>query len=445
MTVSDSRIQLMQQHLNALFDDPTLEPSDELLRDFEDTLRTVHIDPSILVQTLPIILKTIQSHETTRSTKLFSIKVLSVLLPYFTISQIKTIIDDDLMYRAFSGPQALQKVIADLIARAGKGEVDTNLVHNLFESLKLVNDVGVVNSIEKAIVQLVKVNDINEELFQIDISDFYDDTLLYSRLISVSTQLLPFVPNLPDSWYMVSEEQLLKYDDVLFFQYVLGSIQTLISYMGEIDINQNIEKQVDWIASMFTEKNSKFEEMEGFCEFQIVDVLTTLASSSEEMFNKFDKKYKIVEYASLLQNEKSFYFMATIKPRYLKNIDFRVPLGHKTIDIFCNLISDDDIASKVDFDEVAIKGLTFEEIYKIFLTLCKSKTKMKIMVQRCPILIEKMVNSHITNNEMFEIDQIEQLLFELSRSGIDLGELRTSIDKKLNGEVSVMGPLTQTR
>lgn len=445
MTVSDSRIQLMQQHLNKLFNDPALEPSAELLCDFEDTLRTVPIDPSILVQTLPIILRTIQSNETTRSTKLYSIKVLSILLPYFTVKQIRIIIDDDLMYLAFSGPQPLQKVIADLISRAGKGEVDTKLIHNLFGSLKLVNDVGVVNSLENAIVQLVKVNDIKDELCQIDNSDFYDDTLLYSRLISVSIRLLPFVPSLPEEWYIVSEDQLLEYDDVLFFQYVLGSIQSLISYMDDLNIDAQIEKQTDWIASMFTEQNNKLEPMGGFCEFQIVDVLTTLARSSEVIFRRLDEKYKIIEYSSQLQDEKSYYFMATISSRYLRNIDFAVPLGHKTIDIFCNLISDDEIIGKVDFNETTIGKLTFEEIYKIFLTLCRTKNKMQIMVQRCPIVIERMVNSHITNNEMFEVDHIEQLLFELSKSGIELGELGPLIDKKLNGEVSVMEPLTEAR
>lgn len=445
MTVSDFKIQLVQQHLTALFNDPSLQSSNKLLRDFEDTLKIIAIDPSILTQTLPIILQIIQSNETTHGTKMYAINLLSIIFPYFTVEQIKTIINEDLMFLAFSGPASLQKVIADLIARAGKGEMNSKLIHNLFQSLKLVKDIGAVNSIENAIVQLAKVNDIGEEICQLANDDFYDDTLLYSRLISVSIRLLPFVPRLPEKWYIVSEDQLIRYGDVLFFQYVLSSIQTLINYADELDVKPKIEKQVDWVAALFIQQNQRLESMEGFCEYQIVDVLTTLAKACRPIFIKLVDKYGLLGYASQLQNEKQYYFMSTIDPQYLRGLPVDLPLGHKTINVFCNLISDDEIINTVEFKESVLNKLTFEEIYKIFLTLCKSKEKMQVMVERCPSVIQRMVDSNITNNEMFETDHINQLLFEISKCGLELGDLEISINKKLNGETSLSGLETITR
>lgn len=475
MTFPDPVVQEFRLHLDSLYADSTITPDEELLIRFEDKIRydaALHNEVQILYHLAPIILQIINSNETTGECKEYVISLLDILLPYYTFKQVTSIFNQELLLKAIHDKR-LKLIIIKLLIR---GDVeflrDGQLFKCLFNILADPNEpIAIVNLTERAIVAIVMKSDIfrlkllNDYEITNIMNDMKHNKIVQSRLIDLICEVLPVVPTLDTSKYLIGEEEISLSNDLLFYRFSVDTWKRLLLLLKDNEdlgfLKNKMEPQLDFCSRLFVGENTLLDGNDVFIDYEdfgTVQCLTRLSYVVPELFAQFDSKYHLIDYAmdKYCVYEKAVFFLTGVNTIFLreKNADFfeKFKLSHRTIDLFCHLILDTFIAShyfdKSELQKIGFDKLIFDDLLQIFSILSSSDILISKMVNDCPYIITKVINTNINNEVFVKTQLIESSLNAIVASNVPLGNLQTPIEEKikdLRGQVyiTVEEPLTE--
>jgi hypothetical protein len=477
MTIADPIIQKFIDHLNDLYGDVYLSPDTVLLSKVEDALRyddNVRSDSSILIATAPVILQIINSNNTTARTKKYAIQFLGILLPYFSFQQVSSIFNEDLMIEAFNGNDYLKCVLAKVLERADpEAIVHGPLLKCLFETLAdSKTDVATVNAVQKAIIKLATDSDSIKEKILHDraigeiMESMKHDELIQSRLADLICELLPEIPQIPTSLYLVTEKELADSADILFYGFTINIWRVLLYQLHNYDnlsfLKEAMKPQLDFCCRRLVGERTLLDDIETFSncnDYGLEFLVVTISFVSLETFQAFDKKYNIVDYCmSNYQTKRQCNrFLGGVNTVLLRDNSLKIyqdfKLSHEHVELFCHLASDPVILKKnmilERFPQTLFTRLVFEDIFQIFVTLCNNPAAIEKMVSDWPFIITKVISADIVNDTVIQSYNLEEGLHKLIKSGVELGNLYTPVTERYQNlkntlTASVHDPLTET-
>lgn len=474
MTISDPIIQTFDNHLDELFMDPYLEPNYRLIEDLEDKLRyekQITQDPSLLQKLAPAILRIINSDQTTSETKRYATRILDIVLPYYTFSQIAEIFNEDLMLRAFQGKDYLKCVLAKVIQKAEPSKIVYGpLFLQLFKTFAEPNlDIATVDAVQKAIVALTLKSDEIRQKFLNDpqiaeiLNQMKDDTVIRAREMDLICEVLHVIPTFSDSFYLVSEEDIAKSGDILFYQFCLTTWVKLLCLVYEYDnvgfLTEKLKPQFDFCCRVFTHRETLLanEEFLDFEELGTTELMISYSYIAPSVFKELEEKYHMVDHAikTYQKDPKSLTFISKVNTLFLRDkyeLYAKFSMSHPFIELFCSLVEDTyifrDRLIPTYFPNKGFQNLVFEDIFRLFKTLSLTPERIEKMVTIWPLIIEKVINSDINNSILVDTYDLELHLRSLLSCGVPLGNLEDSVREKLHvlkGKVlpSVEEPLTE--
>lgn len=476
MTIADPIIQQFSNHLSEIYNDPYVEPNEILLNELEDKLRyekIVQNDSSILCQLAPLVLQIINSNETTAETKNYAIKFLDILLPHYSLGQVVSIFNPDLLLRAFQGKDNLKSVIAKLLQRQGASKlVNASMFLCLFKTFANPStQISTVNEVQKAIVSITLESDEIRQMYlnNADIVDLLNnmkhDRLVQTRVIDLVCQVLIVIPQLPTSVYLVSEEELARSNDILFYRFCVGSWRTLLHQIHYDDslifLKEKIKPQLDFCCRKFVGKETLLDDKEIFVDyddFGTVYVIITLSFVFPDYFREFDNKYNIIDYASQTYHRytKSLTLLSGVNTIFLRTNETlfeNFKLSNATVKLFCRLLNDKLILEqKLTIDKfpfTIFDKLTFDNLFEIFGTLCSNEATIRKMITDWNNIIIRVIGTNIINNTVATSSSLRLFLENILNSGVELGELEEPIKEKLEKikggfTIAVEEPLTES-
>lgn len=471
MTLSDPIFQHFSNHLVELYNDPTEIPNEILINKLEDKIRydqSIQGDLSILDQLAPRILQIIESNETTSRTKKYAIKFLDILLPYYSFNQILSTFSENLLAKAFSGNDYLKKVLAKVLERG-----DANVIAHgplflcLFRAFaNPYTQIPTVNAVQRAILKLTRESDEirqmylnNSELTHI-LDDMKSNKLVQSRAIDLIVEILPLIPTLPTSLYLVTEEELAVSDDLLFYRFTVGVWRSLLHQIDSNEIlsflKEKMRPQIDFCCRRFIgEKtlldNDTFIDYE---DFGVVFFLVTLSFAFTDYFEEYDQKYHIVKYAIETYNHylKSLNFLMGVNMIYLKDSDElydNLRLSNATTTLFCRFLEAKPIFRKqitVDrFPPSSFDKLIFGDVLQIFGTLVRDDSTIKMLLHHWNNIFDRILNAHVVDTNVS--NELQGYLWELYSSEVPSDETKKKVYEKImdlkNNTSIVEDPLTE--
>jgi hypothetical protein len=476
MTIADPVIQKFSHHLIQLYNDPYEEPDKKLLADVEDLLRYGNIikqDSSILGQFAPIVLQIINSNNTTSATKKYVIRFLEIVLPYYSFTEVSNIFNEELMVKVFQGPDYLKKVLAKVIEKANPSKiVHGPLFHELFKTFANSNtEISTANAVEKAIVTLTLKSDEIRQKYLSDpdicniLDDMKHDTVVQSRAIDLICEILPVIPSLPTSVYLVSEEELALSNDLLFYRFCVGSWRSLLHLIDQNEslnfLKKKMEPQFDFCARKFVGKPTLLDDKDIFIDyddFGTVYLLVTVSFVIPAYFKTLDDKYSLIDYAieTYSHYNKSKVLLSSVNTIFLRerNTLFEnFKLSNAYVELFCHLLDDHIILQQKltaeHFPSSIFERLVFDDLFAIFGTLCETREKITKMVESWPYVISKVISSNITNDVIIKSHSLEIYLKSILSSSVPLGNLESPIEEKLKNlqghiNITVEEPLTES-
>lgn len=475
MTIADPIIQRFSNHLLELYDDPYKEPDEILLNEFEDKIRyddIVKEDTSMLGQLAPLILQIINSNDTTAITKNYAIKFLDILLPHYSFNQIITIFSPDLLLKAFQGNDNLKRVIAKILQRTDSSKiVNAPLFLCLFKTFaNPETSLSTVNEVQKAIVSVTLESDQIRQMYlnNIDIVHLLNgmkhDKIVQSRVIDLVCQVLIVVPLLPTSIYLVSEEELARSNDLLFYRFCVGTWQTLLNQVHYDDsllfLKEKMKPQIDFCCRKFVGEKTLIDDKEIFFDyddFGTVYFLITVSFVFPDYFRDYNSKYNIIKYASetYRQYSKSLTFLSGVNTVFMRDSEElfeNLKLSNATVKLFCRLLNDRTILNErltVDkFPPTIFDKLVFDDIFEIFGTLCDDNLLIKKLITDWSNIVKRVISFNIVNNVILVSDSLKVYLEKILKSGVSLGELEEPVREKLKKikgvfTITVEEPLTE--
>lgn len=477
MTIADPIIQQFLDHLQALSNDIYLSPDYSILDELRDALRydeNVRTDISILNITAPTILRVINSDDTTAITKKYAIEFLDIVLPYFSFDQVSNIFNEDLMVRAFHGNGYLKTVLCKVIGRADARSVENGrLLLCLFEALADSKaDLSTVAAAQGAIEKLVSQSRHLQEMILHDESivntmkSMKADRLTETRLIDLVCELLPIVPQIPTSFYLIGKRELAESKDILFFGFTLDIWRVLLYLSNDYEalsfLSEEMKPQLDFCCRRLVGETTLIDDIEEFSELNdcgIEFLVATISFTSLGIFKQLDEKYNIIDYCvnHYKTNKQCNRFLTRANSFFLRKDSLTLyenfKLSHDHVDLFCHLLSDQVILKKYmtleNFPQSLFVNLNFEDLFQIFITLSGNNLTIEKMVSNWPIIITKVISAEIINDTVAQTNTLEKCLNEILKSGVDLGNLYSPISEKhesLKNEITVFAhdPLTET-
>lgn len=476
MTIADPVLQRFYTNLMQICNDPSQEPDHNVLVKIDRMLKyddIVKDDSSILGQFAPIVLEIINSNQTTGVAKSFAISFLDMILPHYSYNEISTIFSVELMVKAFQGSDYLKTVLAKVLQRADASKIShTPLFYELFKTYAKRNcSVSTTDSMHKAIVALtLKSDEIRQKyLNDIDIvnilEEMKNDTLIQSRLIDLMCDILPVIPSLPTSLYLVSEEELAFSNDLLFYRYCVGTWRTLLHLIDEDDglsfLKDKMKPQIDFCARKYVGEPTLLDDKEiyiDYDDFGIVYVLITASFVFPDYFKELNDKYKIISFSTETYPKylKSNRFLIGVNTIFLRNDNSffeNFKLTHPNLEIFCHLLEDHWILehqlTPEKYSKDVFNKISFEDLFEIFTTLSESNDKLSKMVNDWPYIITRVINTVIRNEIMFSSHTLETYLLSIVKSGVPLGNLENPIKEKMRQleqhiDATVEEPVTET-
>lgn len=448
-----------------LYNDPYLKPNETLLSKITDLIKydaIVSEDNSILMQMAPIILQIINSNETTCITKNYAIEFLDAILPYYTFSQITKVFNEDLLARALDGNDNLQRVVAKILEKADVSKLcHGSLFLKLFEIFADPNtELATACALEKTIIAWTLKSDeirqkyLNDPNIEGILNDMGNNKIVQSRCISLMIDILPVVPALPSSRYLITENELAKRNDFGLYLFCISSWQNLLQAINANDnlrfLQHEIEPEMEFCSKKFVGLKTLIE----FDDISSVNVLVTLSTEFPEYFKILDKKYNLVDYActTYTKYEKSLLFLRSLDLKYTESHEAlytNFTISERYVDLFCYYLSDDDIVKNKltieRFPQSKFDKLTFDNLFKILERLTTSNVKIEILLDRWPNILTRVLGRENLNN-YYRI-QLLDVLNMILNSTVPLGKYEDPILQKieqLRGSVSAANPLTES-
>lgn len=360
MTALEPIFASLVAHLQKMLHSPYEEPNDALLDEirFNLTSKSHHLHDLTLLKGIgEPILQIVHSNETTMVQKAAAVDILVVLLPLYSFEDVvltfgeSPVVDAILMGRQHD----LQKVVVKLLTRVQNP--DKVLSNTVIESVfAAISDpmvyYGVFDELHRAVVHLAKHSaNFREQLMsnptvKDDLLRMKQDGILQSRLTDLAIDLLPYVPHLDRSLYLISEEELLSSKDPLLFAFTIQAYFKLLEHQSESGtlgyLEDEMDEQFDYCSKLFVD-DQYGEYIKSGTNADYPEVLGQLSRTFPRKFSEMDTKHHIIDAALAHPNAKqSLRFLSKLDPMCLydrENFFYEFNLNSDTVGVFYNLVN----------------------------------------------------------------------------------------------------------
>lgn len=463
----------LASHLHLLLLDPNMEPNGALLDEIWHNLASKQSNSThdlTLLKTLgEPILQIIHSNDTTMLQKAAVVEVLVHLLPLYTFEDvINTFGEPPITDAILMGRQHdLQKAVVKLLFRINDTDkpLSTTIIEALFTA---VSDpqvyYGVFDELHRVVVHLTKTSakfrdqlvsnkKINDNLLRMK-----QDGILQSRLTDLAIDLLPYLPNLNKSLYLISERDLLISNDPLLFAFTIQAYLKLLDHQfhfGSLQFLENeMDEQFNYCAKLFVDPQfGEYIKSETNAEYP--ELLGQLSKTFPNKYNELNEKYNILNYAlEHIKSKSSITFLSAVDPMNLYVYDdffYDLTLNSDTLPVFYNLVGNERIFhDKLDLEHFPLKkiNLTFTKLLWFVELLIQYKYVLKRLTKEWSPLAMSIIKP---KNPIADYDlqqQRKNIIEAILNSGYELSpellkDLEEQVELARKG-VSVMEPLTET-
>lgn len=459
-------------HLHSILSDPYLQPNDTLFDEIRLNLvsKPANTHDLTLLKTLgEPILQIIHSNDTTMQQKAAAVEVLVQLLPLYTFEDVlNTFGEPPIIDAILKGRQHdLQKAVVKLLTKVDNP--DASISNGIIEALFVaVSDpmvyYGVFDELHKVVIRLAKYSaNFREELvtnqrINDNLLKMKQDGILQSRLTDLAIDLIPYVPDLDKSLYLISERELLSSNDPLLFAFTIQAYFKLLEHQFQFGSLQFLENEMDeqfnYCSKLFVDPEfGEYIKTETNADYP--ELLGQLSKTFPKKYAEVDVKYHILDYAlDHIKSKSSIRFLSTVDPMNLYDKDdffYNLNLNSDTLPVFYNLVSNEKVfTDKLDLEHFPISkiNLTFTKLVWLVELMIQYKYILKRLTNEWSTLAMTIIKP-INPIADYDLQQQRKNIIEaILNSGFELSpDLLKNLEEQVElvrKGVYVMEPLTET-
>ncbi|KAG7862016.1 hypothetical protein KL939_001037 [Ogataea angusta] len=370
------------------------------------------------------VIRIVSSNNTSADWKNHAIDLFNEVINHYHFD---TIVQEFSLEMLISGLQGhnenLKILIIDIVARATPPDLVANTPF-ISIMLNLLADpattIGTVGAIERSLVVLAKGELVQRRLLSKECLDLLRkiraDSQVFSRCFDLCSELLPVMKDLPDDLYLMPESEFSQSNDVLLNAYVVSFYNKLLDTIrfDKIDLLDKLDEQIGYICRLYVD-DTFVPEIKTLFSLEPVVFLANLSRLDASKFAEFDRQYKIIDHATSHSDEPSVFLLSNIDPRLLASkTQFleTLPLTATTVQIFENLVSKQEIFSKLDIPPSKILNLSTSSFLELVRALSLYDHTVAQLI-RWPSVMNRLLDEYknINNPEIWKLKMaiLEQL------------------------------------